>query len=162
MNYWKQCVHREKVFLWANSHLLPIFYPFPTYDKFAVDENIINISKHFKKKQKLLIMTNLSFCHNVFKRHGLQRSRNVTKVHLYKGKYWRMYFFLQSVIYGMLFAFGYQILKKYNLIRDTDEKNLFSTGISCLVTLLGLIGIGVRFHLLIIFFRNFFCNRTYF
>ena len=52
-------------------------------------------------------------------------------------------FFLQSVVYGMLFAFGYHILKKYNLIRDLDERNLFSTGLSWLLVCLGVIGIGV-------------------
>ncbi|XP_060575546.1 N-acetylneuraminate 9-O-acetyltransferase-like isoform X1 [Ruditapes philippinarum] len=47
-----------------------------------------------------------------------------------------------SVVYGMLFAFGYLILKRYKIIQDIDNRNLFSTGISWMYTLLGLIGLG--------------------
>ncbi|KAL4216929.1 N-acetylneuraminate 9-O-acetyltransferase [Mactra antiquata] len=48
-----------------------------------------------------------------------------------------------SVVYGMLFAFGYLILKRYKVINDVDNRNLFSTGgVSWMFTCLGIIGIG--------------------
>ncbi|XP_067685782.1 N-acetylneuraminate 9-O-acetyltransferase-like isoform X1 [Haliotis asinina] len=47
-----------------------------------------------------------------------------------------------SVVYGMLFAFGYQVLLRYKIINDSHEENLFSKPISWLLGVLGLIGIG--------------------
>ena len=49
----------------------------------------------------------------------------------------------QSVVYGMLFAFGYHVLKRYRIIQDNENKNLFSTAINWTLAGLGLIGIAV-------------------
>ena len=47
-----------------------------------------------------------------------------------------------STLYGMVFGFMYQILKRYNLIDDNNHSNLFSRGIALTATLLSIIGIG--------------------
>lgn len=51
--------------------------------------------------------------------------------------------YLQSVTFGMLFAFGLQILKQYHLVDDKNRGNLFSRGISLTAALAALVGIGV-------------------
>ena len=50
---------------------------------------------------------------------------------------------LQSVVYGMVFAFGYHLLLKKGIIADNHNKSLFSTGITLSLTVLGFIGLGV-------------------
>ena len=54
-----------------------------------------------------------------------------------------IFYILQTVVYGMLFAFGLLILKKYGAIVDSNKDNLFSTGISYGLMGAGIIGIGV-------------------
>ena len=49
----------------------------------------------------------------------------------------------QTVVYGMLFALGLLILKRYGAITDNNKDNLFSTGISYGLMGAGVIGIGV-------------------
>lgn len=49
----------------------------------------------------------------------------------------------QSVLFGMVFAFSYCTLKKYNLIHDSEYKYLFTPGISILSVLLSIIGLTV-------------------
>ena len=51
--------------------------------------------------------------------------------------------YFQTVVYGMLFAFGLLILKKYKIISDNNKENLFSTGISWGLTGMGVLGLGV-------------------
>ncbi|XP_052813330.1 N-acetylneuraminate 9-O-acetyltransferase-like isoform X2 [Mya arenaria] len=46
-----------------------------------------------------------------------------------------------SVVFGMVFAFGYQILKRYKVIHDTDGRNMFSTAITWTMAGVGVIGI---------------------
>lgn len=48
----------------------------------------------------------------------------------------------QSVIFGMIFAFGYEMLKKFNLIYE-HSKYLFSFGTTVFSLILSLAGIGV-------------------
>ena len=58
--------------------------------------------------------------------------------------------FFQTVVYGMLFAFGLLILKKYKIINDNNKENLFSTGISWGLTGMGVLGLGVSIQLFIL------------
>ncbi|CAE1229952.1 CASD1 [Acanthosepion pharaonis] len=51
-----------------------------------------------------------------------------------------------STLYGMLFAFGYQLLIKYRIIDDSNRETLFSKGISwclCIFSILGIAGYTV-------------------
>lgn len=52
-------------------------------------------------------------------------------------------FIFQSVVYGMVFAFGYHLLLKKGIIADNHTKSLFSTGVSLSLTILSFIGLGV-------------------
>ncbi|XP_048756375.2 N-acetylneuraminate 9-O-acetyltransferase-like isoform X1 [Ostrea edulis] len=47
-----------------------------------------------------------------------------------------------SVVYGMVFAFGYHLLLKKGVISDNHNNSLFSTGVSLSLTGLGFLGIG--------------------
>ena len=49
----------------------------------------------------------------------------------------------QTVVYGMIFAFGLLLLKRYGIVSDNNKDNLFSTGISWGLLGAGLLGIGV-------------------
>ena len=53
-------------------------------------------------------------------------------------------YFFQSVLYGMLFAFGYQVLLRYKWIEDNHSQHLFSRPISWLLCFLAVLGLGVR------------------
>ncbi|KAK3593520.1 hypothetical protein CHS0354_037045 [Potamilus streckersoni] len=46
-----------------------------------------------------------------------------------------------SVLFGMVFAFGYQMLLKYRIINDTDKENLLSGSLNAAFTGLGVIGV---------------------
>ncbi|XP_029649299.1 N-acetylneuraminate 9-O-acetyltransferase-like isoform X1 [Octopus sinensis] len=46
-----------------------------------------------------------------------------------------------STLYGMLFAFGYQLLIKYRIIDDTTRDTLFSKGASWLLCIFSILGI---------------------
>ena len=52
---------------------------------------------------------------------------------------------LQSVVYGMLFAFGYQVMLRYKWIEDNHSQHLFSRPISWALCFLAFLGFGVRF-----------------
>ncbi|XP_052234383.1 N-acetylneuraminate 9-O-acetyltransferase-like isoform X2 [Dreissena polymorpha] len=47
-----------------------------------------------------------------------------------------------SVLYGMIFGFGYHILKRYRMLQDTENRNLFSTSVSWCFAGLGCIGLA--------------------
>ncbi|KAK7113317.1 N-acetylneuraminate (7)9-O-acetyltransferase-like isoform X2 [Littorina saxatilis] len=47
-----------------------------------------------------------------------------------------------SILYGMLFGFGYQVLLRYKWIEDNHSQHLFSRPISWALCFLGLLGLG--------------------
>ncbi|XP_041374729.1 N-acetylneuraminate 9-O-acetyltransferase-like [Gigantopelta aegis] len=47
-----------------------------------------------------------------------------------------------SVVFGMLFAFGYQVMVRYQLINDSHKENLFSKHLSWISFSVGVLGIG--------------------
>ena len=57
---------------------------------------------------------------------------------------WRFRWMLDrySVVYGMVFAFLYQLSLKYKIINDSNTDNLFSRGMSTCLVFLGLLGLG--------------------
>ncbi|GIY77377.1 n-acetylneuraminate 9-O-acetyltransferase [Caerostris extrusa] len=63
-----------------------------------------------------------------------------------------------SVAFGMLFAFGLQLLKQYHILDDKNRGNLFSKGVSLTAASAALVGIGC----LLFFCRNKLeCNEVH-
>lgn len=56
----------------------------------------------------------------------------------------------QSVVYGMLVGFGYQVLVHYKILQDNHNQSLFGHPFSWIFCLLGLVGIAVSLILFIL------------
>ncbi|KAL5006102.1 hypothetical protein ScPMuIL_017260 [Solemya velum] len=66
-----------------------------------------------------------------------------------------------SVVYGMLFAFGYFLLKKKRLLDDDNPDTLFSRGVSWLLVSLGVLGIGGYATFSILCKNKYQCNAAH-
>ncbi|VDI02333.1 Hypothetical predicted protein, partial [Mytilus galloprovincialis] len=53
-----------------------------------------------------------------------------------------LFYMSESVVYGMVFGFVYELAKKYKFIDDSNNENLFSRIFSSFVVFLGLLGLG--------------------
>ncbi|XP_076459407.1 N-acetylneuraminate (7)9-O-acetyltransferase-like isoform X2 [Babylonia areolata] len=126
------------------TYILMIIWPHTTQE--SVEANVLHYLYMVIKLIILIVIISLFYLSEVF-------FEKVFLTRPFKGLFvtsddsiheWRFRWQLDrmSVVYGMLFAFGYQVMLRYKWIEDNHSQHLFSRPISWALCLLGLVGIG--------------------